>query len=105
MSFILGELQPLDLSINSVFKDKMKAKFASWYALEMAEQKEPCTDPVDLRASLVKPLHARWLIEVLNDMTANSSCLIEQGFAKAGILEQLAPEMCPSDLADTDVDC
>ena len=57
-----GELQPLDVGVNGDFKQMMKASFSRWYADEvrvaMDEGKSVSDIKVDLRASVIKPLHA-----------------------------------------------
>ena len=35
-----GELQPLDLTVNSLFKAAMKAHFSHWYSAEVNEALE-----------------------------------------------------------------
>ncbi len=62
-------LQPMDLSINKPFKDQLKQSFQSWYASQIQKQIKTKTDsaslsPIDLRLSVVKPLHAQWLMNV-----------------------------------------
>ena len=61
-----GELQPLNLTVNSLFKASMKAHFSCWYSTEVKEALEQEQDianvKVDLQASTVKPLHGNWLI-------------------------------------------
>lgn len=84
-----GELQPLDVSVNSVFKDSMKSHFARWYAAEVKEALEQGLEianvKVDLRASTVKPLHGNWLMMAFTYLKDNKQ-IIQQGFEKTGIL-------------------
>ena len=83
-----GELQPLDLTVNSVFKKKQRELFAEWYANEMKKQFEKGDDiaSVDLRLSFVKPQHAKWLIENLKFLEEKRDVLVK-GFELAGILD------------------
>ena len=61
-----GGIQPLDLTVNSLFKACMKAHFSRWYSTEVKEALEQGQEianvKVDLRASIVKPLHGNWLM-------------------------------------------
>jgi hypothetical protein len=59
-------LQPLDLKVNKIYKDLLKSMFQNWYADEMG--KNLCKDnkkfeEIDMRLSVVKPLHASWLVK------------------------------------------
>lgn len=68
-----GELQPLDVGLNDQFKGLLKQEFSRWYAYEMQEamrQGIPISGiKVDLRASLMKPLHASWLMSVISTLS------------------------------------
>ena len=65
-----GELQPLDVGINDQFRGLLKQEFSRWYANEVQEsmrQGVPISNiKVDRRASLMKPLHANWLMSVIS---------------------------------------
>ena len=77
----------MDLSIQKVVKDKMKAHFQSWYASCISKQLSQGSDinkPVDLRLSVLKPLGAKWLVETHKDIKCQPQ-LIVNGFEKAGI--------------------
>jgi hypothetical protein len=85
-----SELQPLDLTVNSVFKAKQRENFRHWYAQEVKKQLDKGVPvesmSINMPLSVVKPQHARWLIsscEFLKDKRE----LIVAGFQKAGILE------------------
>ena len=59
--------QPLDLTVNGSFKALMKKKFTEWYSKQIANELEKGT-PLDdievkLKLSVLKPLHAGWLID------------------------------------------
>ena len=85
-----GELQPLDVSVNKEFKAVMKSNFFRWYAGEVKEaldQGVALQDvKVDLRASLIKPLHANWLMLAMSALQDKSD-MIRRGFEKSGIVE------------------
>ena len=71
-----GELQPLDLSINEDFKLFMKGSFSLWYADEVKkalDQGVTLQDlKIDLRASLIKPLYASWLMTAMSSLQDRS---------------------------------
>lgn len=77
-----GELQPLDLTVNAQFKRMMKGKFIDWYSAKIAEN---CIDKVDLKLSVLKPIHARWMIDVYAALGKQPD-LVKAGFRKAGIV-------------------
>ena len=90
-------MQPIDLTVNAQFKKLMREKFISWYAEEIVHL-EDLNEPVDLRLTLVKPLHASWLMDTMAELMLCKD-LVTSGFEKAGILETITD--CPSDLAST----
>ena len=99
--------QPLNVEgePNGFVKRLMKRKFTDWYAsqinLAMEEGKELETIEVPLKLSNIKPLHAKWLIEMYNEMTSDEGrkvCLkgwevseikaaVEQGLSKLSCLD------------------
>ena len=75
---------------NGFVKRLMKRKFTDWYAsqiiLAMEEGKELETIEVPLKLSNTKSLHAKWLIEMYNEMTSDKDrkvCL--KGWEVSGI--------------------
>ena len=87
-----GELQPLDLSINEEFKAEMKSSFSRWYADEVKQALDQGVSldnlKVDLRASLIKPLHANWLMLPMSTLQHKLDAVC-RGFEKNGIIECL----------------
>ena len=103
-----SELQPLDLTVNSEFKRILKSKFITWYADQLTNQfdslnldskMDDTTKPnnmpgtvdkaqVNLKISVLKPLHAKWLVETLATLQEDPKLPIA-GFRKAGILPNL----------------
>lgn len=85
-----GELQPLDLSGNQEFKDALKQQFIDWYADKVCETLKPdeTTDQpkfdIDLRLSVLKPLHAKWILQAWDKLKNNRAALI-RGWEKSGI--------------------
>ena len=85
-----GELQPLDVGINDQFKALLKQEFSRWYASEVQQalrQGIAISDiKVDLRASLIKPLHANWLMNTVS--TLSDKCdTIKKPFETVGIID------------------
>ena len=87
-----GELQPLDLSISEEFKATMKRSFSCWYADEVKQALNQGVSldnlKVNLRASLIKPLHAKWLMLAMPTLQENTG-VFHIGFEKNGIIKFL----------------
>jgi hypothetical protein len=68
----IGELQPLDISVNDVFKKELKLCFSYWYPNEVSTALSNGVGvegvSVDLRISIIKPRHANWLINVVSKL-------------------------------------
>jgi hypothetical protein len=82
-----------------VYKRKMKEKFINWYAAQIEESDDITDSPIDLCTSLIKPLHAAWLIDVHADLTAHGEEVVKSGFNASGISHAL--EICPEELIST----
>ena len=84
-------LQPLDVSVNRAAKHFIRGKFESWYADRIMPQQESGQDiqPVDLRLSIVKPMGAKWMIDLYDYLKGNPS-IITHGFKHVGISDCLA---------------
>ena len=68
----------------------MKNSFARWYAevREAMGHGNAIEDiKVDLRASLIKPLHANWVISAISVLAVRTDTL-KKPFEKIGIVEQ-----------------
>ena len=65
--------QPLDLTVNGPAKKFYKDKFTTWYSADVQRQIESGTRledvEVDLRMSVLKPVHATWLVDLYNYLT------------------------------------
>ena len=59
----------------------MKDRFVTWYSQQLADDLDK---HVDLKLSLIKPIHARWMVDVFANLKEQVS-LIKAGFSKAGI--------------------
>lgn len=101
-----SELQPLDLTVNQVFKTLMKEKFAVWYSNKIFQglvtNQGGQVKKVNFTLSELKPLHAKWMIDVIQEL-GTCKHTIKDGFIKAGILIENATNwpMGPYD-ADTE---
>ena len=66
--------QPLDLTVNGAAKRYMKKEFAVYYCsgvkqqLDMENKGEDID--VDIRLTVIKPLHAQWLVNMFNFFTS-----------------------------------
>ena len=86
--------QPLDVQggPNGYVKRFMKKKFTLWYSDQVIRALDESKDikdvEISLKLSIVKPLYAKWLIEMYNHMTSSEGrdvCL--KGWKVAGILD------------------
>lgn len=66
-----GERQPLDISVNDYYKKQLKNCFYNVYASKIQQGTDVADISVDLRTSVLKPVHARWFIKTHVD----KSCL------------------------------
>jgi len=80
-----GELQPLDVAGNGLFKSLLYGQFESWYADQvanaLAEDEEP---DVDIRLTTLKPIHARWLLASIDELKTRKDELL-RGWRVTGI--------------------
>ena len=84
-----GELQPLDVGVNDRFKNLMKNSFSRWYATEVKEAMDCGVNiseiKIDLKASLMKPLNANWIITAITTLSESTE-LIRKPFQTVGII-------------------
>ena len=77
--------QPLDLSVNKPFKDKLRRGFSEWYAQEVAKQLTDNVQPdavhIDMRMSIVKKLSCRWIMSAYNHIHSSPE-IVRNGFKK-----------------------
>ena len=86
--------QPLDLTVNGYAKKFMARKFNDWYTHQVSTQldKGVPIDEIDikLRLSLLKPLHAGWLVNFYNHMTSgDAKKVIDSGWTSSGIKDAI----------------
>ena len=82
--------QPLDLTVNGAGKQLMKKEFITYYSDAVKQQLESGINledvEVDFRLSVLKPLHAQWLVNMCNIFsTERERLVISKGWKKAGI--------------------
>ena len=79
------ELQPMDLSVNGELKTALKNEFTNWYADKIAKDvQDDASKKVDLRISILKPLHAKWLCKVFHDLKSKKDHIL-LGWKKSSI--------------------
>ena len=84
--------QPLDLTVNKVAKDFLKKKFSEWFSRQISiglENGQELEDiQIDYRLSVLKPMHAKWLISFYDFMSnPEGNVVIASGWRKSGILD------------------
>lgn len=84
------KLQPMDLSVNKALKQSMKQQFSEWYSSMVYQNftTDELPPPIDLRMSIMKPLGAKWLINAVDHIKADSTIIVN-GFVASGITEIL----------------
>ena len=87
-------LQPLDLSVNGAAKAYMKKRFTEWYSRciiqELNSGKGVDNIDIQLKMSVLKPLHANWINDIYNYFTApEGKEIIANGWKAAYITEAL----------------
>ena len=82
--------QPLDLSVNRSCKFFLRREAQPWHSLQiekqMKEGKKAHEINVDTRISIMKPLHAKWVV-LFYDYTKNHSDIVLAGWRKSKIEE------------------
>ena len=76
--------QPLNLTVNGSTKALLKAKFTEWFSQKIEEVLSEGKDleDIDIRLtiSVLKLLHARWVVDFFNYLTTTKSkVVIENG--------------------------
>ena len=81
--------QPLDLTVNKVAKDFTKKKFSEWFSRQISiglENGQELEDiEIDYRFSVLKPLHATWLISFYDYISSpDGKAVVASGWKKIG---------------------
>ena len=87
---LTNKFQPLDISINQKAKKFVSHQYNKWYADRVSEQLRRGVAPGDVKVSMklsdLKPLHARWIVEMFDYLKQQNESIVN-GFDKAGITE------------------
>ena len=83
--------QPLDLTVNGCAKQRMRKEFVTYYSSAVKQQldsgKQLEDIEVDFRLSVLKPLHAKWLVELFNFFSSTRGKeVIARGWKKSEIV-------------------
>ena len=72
---LTNKFQPLELSVNKAAKAYVSEKYNVWMANEISKQiKEGIAPPdvkVSLKLSVIKPLHAKWIVDLHRHLKAD----------------------------------
>ena len=83
------KLQPLDVSVNKPAKDFLRHQFQTWYAEQICSQENPNQlEPVSLKLQVMKPLGARWMIQLYDHMKSHPEIIVN-GFKASGIYNSI----------------
>ena len=86
--------QPLDLNVNKSSRDFLRKEAQSRYSQEIVKQMEDGKRSdqikVDVRVSVVKPLHAKWILKYY---ARTKPQLIISGWKESGIIDNLAKKI------------
>ena len=87
---IANKFQPLDITVNKPAKCFISERYNKWYAEQVTNQLNEGKDPADVAVSLklseVKPLHAKWIVEMYEYLQGRND-LVFNGFRAVGITE------------------
>ena len=89
---LTNKFQPLDMSVKKAAKSFIFEKYNTWMAKEASNQLQreisPCDVKIDLSLGIIKPLHAKWIVELFNIMKKKKEKIIN-GFHSAGITKAI----------------
>lgn len=85
-------LQPMDVSVQKAVKNHLRGSFEKWYSDEIVKQLNSdenaaqleIVNPVDLSLTRLKPLSAKWLVQMFQHISNNPE-IIRSGFRETGI--------------------
>ena len=84
---------PLDISVNKSAKCFIADKYQDWYAENVLQQLNRVVAAHDVKVvvklSIMKPLHAKWIIEMFHQLKLSKQIVIS-GFRKAHITEAVS---------------
>lgn len=80
------------MSVQKAVKNHLRKSFKDWYSNQIVAQLKDGEDsdvsPVDLTMSKLKPLSAKWLVQMYQHIS-NSPDIIRNGFKETGIANTL----------------
>ena len=84
--------QPLDLTVKGYAKSYLKKLFTKWFAKQITDGvnsgKDSGSIEFPLQLSILKPLQAKWIIKLYDEMTSSSGKeVILKGWKRAGITD------------------
>ena len=86
------KFQPLDLTVNRSSKAHLRNKTHTWFGEQVQQQIQNGVTPenvkVDLKISILKPLHAKWVTSFYDYMQGRPDIILK-GWKRAGITEFL----------------
>ena len=89
---LTNKFQPLDLSVNKAAKAFISEKYNTWMTNEISKQIKRGTAPPDVKVflnlSVIKPLHAKWIVDLHHYLKAEKAMILS-GFRAAGISETI----------------
>ena len=82
---------PLHLTVNGSAKSIFRRKFTEWYSGQLTVNLDNGKNLEDIRLQLtiLKPLHASWILEFYNFMTERGKEIISNGWKASGITKAL----------------
>jgi hypothetical protein len=102
-----SELQPLDADggVNGALKTALREKFTHWYAQKVADALNENMKPekIDLRLSVVKPLHASWFLSAFDQIALENS-VMATGWEKTGIASAIQNALSPEKVISVSID-
>ena len=89
---LTNKFQPLDISVSKAAKPFISDKYNFWLTNEVPQQfragKTAGNVKVCLKLSVIKPLHAKWIVDLYNTLKDDKEMTIT-GFRSAGITEAI----------------
>ena len=89
---LTNKFQPLDISVSKATKPFISDKYNFWLTNEVPQQfragKTAGNVKVCLKLSVIKPLHAKWIVDLYNTLKDDKEMTIT-GFRSAGITEAI----------------
>ena len=99
-----------DLTVNREAKKFMKDQFTSWYSAQIQGQLDSGVVlddvDVDLRLSVLKPIHATWIVSMYNHLSSSEGRQsIAKGWKKDGVTDVVSgPKKRPPEDPFEDLD-